>query len=1001
MKLKNYHTLTSVLHVGCEKERAYFIPYANEAGAAENNRGRSAYFKSLCGDWDFRFYPSPDEVPEIGSPEFASIEFEKIPVPMNWQVLTERGYDVPNYTNINYPFPCDPPRVPDENPCAVYQRTFMLDRAEGDRVYLNFEGVDSCFYLWINGGFAGYSQVSHMTSEFDITPLVKNGRNTVTLLVLKWCDGSYLEDQDMWRMSGIFREVYLLTRPAEHIVDYFALPVLNDALTEGTLTCDIETLGDCDIAWKLTDPCGCVKASGSVKASAGKASFSLTVDSPKLWSDETPVLYSLWLTCGREVICQKIGFRRYEVKDGVILINGKKVKARGVNRHDSHPLLGHATPADHMLRDLYIMKAHNVNTIRTSHYPNDPRFTGYCDELGFYVIDETDLETHGMQAWGKWNGLSDDPAWEYEYLDRVSRMFERDKNHACILMWSLGNESGVGCNHFAMSAFLRGRDPSRLVHYEGANLRYFNGVQHPELVDTESRMYTSPSGIETYLNDKNYTLPFFLCEYSHAMGNGPGDLEAYWDLIYRYDNFFGGCVWEFIDHSVALRREDGGFNFTYGGDFNDYPNDGNFCVDGLVWPDRRISNSLRELKQIYLPVRAALDGNTLRITNCRRFVSLDDYAFRLTLEDNGRVLYETTLPGGIAPETTASYTLDLPASGGLRTVNLFVTQKQDTPWAKAGYEAGFIQLPAGGEVKSTRVPSAAAVCAEEDGRILRVCVGETEYRFDTARGTLCGICDNGRELLTEPARLNIWRAPTDNDRNIKTHWLAEGMNRCGEKLAGFSYQAEENAVTVKAVKVLGGYTVRPLATVAVTYVITGGGMDITFDADVRENATYLPRFGLALVMPEGTERLSWFGRGPVESYADKHLASRVGLWETTVTDNFERYIRPQENGAHNGTRWAAAASLTGHGLFVSANGADFSFNASHYSDRTLTETRHDYELIPAKETFFNIDYKQSGIGSNSCGPALDEKWQLKEKKFAFTLHLLPMNLNNVDPFRLV
>ncbi|MGN1128445.1 MAG: glycoside hydrolase family 2 TIM barrel-domain containing protein, partial [Candidatus Flemingiibacterium sp.] len=605
--LPDYHKSTEVLHFGCEAPRAYFVPAETKEKAASLNRAGSAYFKSLCGDWDFKFYSSVADLEDID----AITDWEKLTVPKNWQTELSRGYDVPNYTNVNYPYPVDPPHVPNENPCGVYSRDFTVpaELLGSKKVYINFEGVDSCFYLYVNGKFAAYSQVSHMTSEIDVTDYLVPGRNNIKVVVLKWCDGSYLEDQDMWRMSGIFREVYLLYREPVHIVDAFVKPQLSADLKSGEVRVELTTNAPAEVSYSFERRCGKLVAEG--KAENGVISFK--VDSPALWSDEEPNLYSLYLTCGDEIIHFDVGFRRIEVIDKVVYINGKKVKAKGVNRHDSHPDLGHATPLDHMLNDIFIMKAHNVNMVRTSHYPNDPRFTMLCDRYGIYVCDESDIETHGMgfgdNWWGsgkpieesKWSELSNSPEWREAYVDRAQRMVERDKNHASVIFWSLGNESGYGANHKAMSAYIKSRDLSRLVHYEGAHTGYCGGVQQTDVVDIESHMYPDCKWCDSYCKDEKYSQPLFLCEYCHAMGNGPGDLREYWETIYANDSFFGGCVWEFIDHSVAKRDAMGKAQFTYGGDFNDHPNDGNFCVDGLVYPDRRVHTGLLELKQAIKP----------------------------------------------------------------------------------------------------------------------------------------------------------------------------------------------------------------------------------------------------------------------------------------------------------------------------------------------------------------------------------------------------------------
>ena len=1001
--LPNYHKSTEVLHFGCEAPRAYFIPAETKEKAADLNRAASKYFKSLCGDWDFRFYNS---VADLVDPETIT-DFEKLTVPMNWQVMTEHGYDVPNYTNVNYPYPVDPPHVPDENPCGVYSRDFTIPAAllDSKEIFIDFEGVDSCFYLYINGKFAAYSQVSHMTSEINVTKFLVPGKNNIKVIVLKWCDGSYLEDQDMWRMSGIFREVFLLYREKTHITDVFVKPQLSADLKSATVSVEYSTNADANVTYTFEAKCGKVLAEGSVND--GKISFN--VDSPALWSDEEPNLYSLYLTLGGEIIHFDVGFRRIEIFDKIVWINGKKVKAKGVNRHDSHPDLGHATPLDHMKNDIFIMKAHNVNMVRTSHYPNDPRFTMLCDRYGIFVCDETDLETHGMGFGGGWSQLSDSPEWTEEYVDRAKLMVERDKNHPSIIFWSLGNESGYGRNHRAMSAYIKSRDLSRIIHYEGAHSGYSGGVQQTDVVDIESHMYPNYKWCDDYCHDEKYTQPLFLCEYCHAMGNGPGDLREYWEVIYKNDSFFGGCVWEFIDHSVALRDDHGRPKFTYGGDFNDFPNDGNFCVDGLVYPDRRVHTGLLELKQAIKPVDAEMvdESNcTIKIRNLRFFKDLTDLNLVWSLEKNGKEISGGTIRSlAVEPQSSAEYTLGCKADDGFCYLNLSFRQNHSTEWAKVGHEVGFVQIKL-----NTRLPETTCTCesipdyitltASEDERFIKVEADETTYVFDKVYGEIKSITDNGRDLITKPAKLTVWRAPMDNDRNIKNQWKQHKFDEAKVKCYSMTLGKVDGKKAVIESKIaLGAAPARPILKADVKYVIFATGeLRVKYEVKVSDIVPFLPRFGLELTMPGMSENVKYFGFGPNESYRDKNLSSRMGEFSTTATENFEPYVRPQENSAHAFTKWAMVSSIAGQGLLATAGGEDFSFNASHYSPKQLTETAHDFELVPMKETVFNVDYAQSGSGSNSCGPGLDPKYQLSEKEFSFTVRLKPVFANNVDPY---
>jgi len=1014
--LPNYHKSLDVLHFGCEAPRAYFIPAESREKAATEDRSVSAYFKSLCGDWDFKFYSSVAELGDFTSPDFKFEE--KLTVPMNWQMALGRGYDVPNYTNVNFPYPIDPPHIPDENPCGVYSRDFNIPASvlANKRVYINFEGVDSCFYLYVNGKFAAYSQVSHMTSEIDITDYLVGGRNNIKAVVLKWCDGSYLEDQDMWRSSGIFREVYLLYRDPDHIKDIFVKEELSEDFTSADVRVEVE--GGSDVSYSFEYKCGKVVSEG--KAKDGVIEF--TVDKPMLWSDEIPNLYKLYLTCGTEIICLDVGIRNIKICDKVIYINGKKVKAKGVNRHDSHPILGHATPYDHMKRDLLVMKAHNVNMVRTSHYPNDPRFLSLCDRLGLYVCDECDIECHGFvfPSSKYWAATSDNPDWTEAYLDRTRRMVERDKNHASVIMWSLGNESGLGTNQYAQTAWIRSRDMSRLVHYEGAHIKYCGGKNETAVTDVESRMYPfydypveyCETGVlsqppENYDGFNDWTSPLFMCEYSHAMGNGPGDLEHYWNLIYKYDSYFGGCVWEFIDHSVDIGEYPGEHKYTYGGDFGDYPNDGNFCVDGLVYPNRKPHTGLLEYKNVIRPVDAfAVDlaKGIIKIKSRRLFASLDDINLVWALEKDGKEIAGGTVRSlGIEPQCEKELSLDYQISGeGYYYLNLSFRQNRAAEWAEVGHEVGFVQLKVEApEPKAVcpmaDIPEGISVDIVEDERFITVTADETVYLFDKVYGTLAGIENNGRQMITEPVMPTVWRAPTDNDRNIKNEWVKFGFDRAVQKCYSMTLgEVNGKYAKINAKISLGAAARLPILHADVEYTVYASGEIRTkYDVKVNELVPFLPRFGVELILPDGTENLRYFGCGPYESYQDKHQASRIGDFTTTVTDNFEPYVRPQENCAHYATKWVRVWSHAGHGLMATALGEDISFNASHFSTKTLTETGHNYELTPAKETYFHVDYKQSGVGSNSCGPQLMEKYRLYEKEFTFEFSLKPVFASNM------
>lgn len=998
LNIPNYHQSTETLHVGCEKPRAYFVPFPCGCASKNAERGESTFFKSLCGEWNFKFFKSVNDVCDLSTEGS-----DKLTVPMSWQMALGRGYDVPNYTNVNYPIPYDPPFVPDENPCGLYSRKFTVPAAmAGKKIYLNFEGVDSAFYVWVNDEFAAYSQVSHMTSEIDITSLVHAGENEIKVLVLKWSDGTYLEDQDMWRMSGIFREVYLLFRDETHIRDIFVHCDLDDSFTDADFTVDVDVTGKATVEWTLDCPCGETISSGKCDVDDSGKIVVPTIKNAKLWSDEEPNLYNLTLHCGNEYITLPIGARRVEIKDGCVVINGKKVKAKGVNRHDSHHLLGHATPVEHMVRDIMIMKAHNVNMVRTSHYPNDPRFTALCDKYGLYVCDETDLETHGARPW---YALSRSPEWEGEYVDRVQRMVERDKNHPCVIFWSLGNESGWGQNHVAMHTWIKSRDTSRIVHYEGANYDYNDGNYLRDVTDIESRMYPSPTWCDNYCKAPERDEPLFLCEYSHAMGNGPGDLRDYWEVIEANDNFFGGCVWEFIDHSVAIGDKYGDPSFTYGGDFGDHPNDGNFCVDGLVYPDRRVHTGLEELKQAIMPVAVReVKPGTVAIKSRRYFKSLSDISMAWTVKVDGKAVKSGVHPNlDIAPEAEEVFEIvpenELPACGTV-TLDLSFRQNKPTEWADVGYEVGFAQFIYERAEKIKAAPALYPVELCENREEYTVTVGETVYKISKFSGMITDICDNGEHLITKPVVPQIWRAPTDNDRNVQWDWRNSSIHNAKVKCYSTEVvKADENEAVILSKISLAAAPNEVVLRADVTYTVKYG-MGIKIACDVKWNIQkkHYPRFGMRLTMPEGAEQMRYFGYGPNESYVDKRLASKLGEYKSTVTENYEPYVFPQENSSHWGCRWADVHTVAGHGfLFTSCE--PFSFNASHFSPEQLTETRHHYELKREPETTVMLDMRMDGIGSNSCGPELAEKYRFNETEFSSSVTIKPVFAAEVNPYR--
>lgn len=972
-----YFNDPKMLHIGTLKPRAYFIPYSTYE--FNKNRELSDRFILLSGEWNFKYFKSYYDINELDL-SFNQTHFSKISVPSNIQL---HGYDLPNYTNLNYPFPCNPPFTPNENPAAVYNRTFRLTKKQNTVYHLNFEGVDSCFYLYINGIYIGYSQVSHMTSEFDITDFVRNGQNEITVIVLKWCDGSYLEAQDKWRLTGIFRDVYILSRPEKHINDIFITPQLSSDYAIGKLNVEVDKT-DCEVTAVL-------KQNGTTIAQKSGDDLSFIVRNPLLWSAENPNLYEVVLYCNGEVIPIQTAFRNIYVKNSTLFINGTNVKFKGVNRHDSDHICGAAVNYQHMKRDILLMKQHNINAIRTSHYPNSPLFYELCNKYGMYVINEADLECHGMGGAGDIDGLSQNPLYEEAYLDRVSLMIERDKNQPCILIWSMGNESGNGQNIKKMIAYTYQKDPSRLVHYEGD---HSNNEDDVNKVSIHSRMYSPPEWIyENFVKQKTDSRPFMLCEHSHAMGNGPGDIKEYWDLFYNNDNLAGGFVWEWCDHTILTINKSGKPYEAYGGDFGDTPNDGNFCVDGLVYPDRKPHTGLLEYKNIICPISAEFSENKLKITNLYDFTTLDNIGVFWRIEKDGKQILDGDIQlSNIKPKCSSTYSLPILKYSEPGVYYLIAEYKllKPTQWADAGHILGFKQFSIA-RIRSNVEPekfAAPSICSE-NGRLIINSI-YFNYIYNTITGKFESLKYNQKELFLTPPDYCIWRAPCDNDMNIKKEWEDNKFDSAFTTCISTSYKEESNCVSITSDYFLGSHTIKPIGKLNVTWKISSvGEITITTHATMSDSFKYLPRFGLVFKLNLSMQDVSYFGYGPHESYIDKHHSTYKSLFKATADSMHEDYIMPQENSSHYSTEWLTMTNSDGYGIKVYSPHA-FSFNVSKFSAHQLTHAKHNYELQHEDHLTLHVDYKMSGVGSASCGPELAKKYQLCEKDFAFTITIKPI-----------
>ncbi len=992
--MPEYHQNPETLHIGTLPPRAYFIPFADVQGAMAGVRDASDRMTLLNGQWDFAYFPSYAAMPD-------TVEYtQTIPVPSVWQM---HGYDRHQYSNVKYPFPYDPPFGPTDNPVGAYRRKLTWQKAEGKRYQLHFEGVDSCLYLYINGTFVGFSQVSHSTSAFDVTDVLVDGENTLEVHVLKWCFGSYLEDQDKFRMSGIFRDVYLLERPAAGVEDLFVRTELGEDQATVSVSLTMPD-GAPDPILSLYSPQGQL-----LGQQAASQSTSFIVEQPALWTAETPQLYALLVQTDDEVIGQKVGLREICVKDGVVLLNDTPIKFRGVNRHDSDPVTGYTISPQQLVRDLTVMKRHNINAIRTSHYPNAPWMPELCDRYGFYVIAESDIESHGtvmlypeqpmpMERLKKtFSIVPSTPMFYPAILDRVQRNVHRDQNHACVVMWSLGNEAGYGPGFEEAARWLKAYDPTRLCHYEG--MFYALEGSDTTLPDVISRMYPSTREIEAYFEQKQDTRPLVLCEYIHAMGNGPGDVQDYQTLIDRYPGFCGGFVWEFCDHAVLLgTTPEGKPKYGYGGDFGEYPHDGNFCVDGLTYPDRTPHTGLLEYKNVIRPLRAALvstEPAVVRLTNHMDFLIADTYSsLRYELVCNGIVTEEGALDmPPIPPHGSADLQLpvQLPETGAV-LLNLIYLSKTEQALVPAGHALGFDQLSLREErvlPPCTPLPGA-SITLEETKTHYRIAGDSFTYSVSKNSGLFDSMEAGGTALLTAPMDYNIWRAPTDNDSIILPAWTMAGYDRAQIRTSDWTAEAGETSVTLRYQAVLAAayrqWIVRMQAELTVD---ASGETSLRLSVKRNEEMPFLPRFGVRMQMPKACDRGEYYGYGPTESYCDKHFGTKRGLYHTTAADNHEDYIMPQENGSHYMCDFVKVTTAQGMGLCVQAD-APFSMNLSPYTQETLWETAHNVDLPNSDCTVLCADYKMSGVGSNSCGPELLKPYRLDETAFAFTLRMHPI-----------
>lgn len=1010
----NYWENPKLLHNNRLDARSYFVPYQDEDSALTFERGNSNRFKLLNGVWKFCYLPMPSMVPQdFWHNDHDDSGWDSLTVPSNWQM---EGYGYPHYTNVIYPFPVDPPKVATENPTGLFRRTFTLpDDWEDSNLFLRFEGVDNVFSVWVNGIEIGMSKGSRLPAEFDITKASVKGINTIAVKVLQWSDSSYIEDQDMWWLSGIFRDVYIIARPQTYIQDFFVKGLLDAALEDGNLDVSLKIAnvsGGLILETKLFDLEGNIVISASDTLLSEQVKINLDVSKPEKWSAETPYLYRLLLSLKDihgnyiEAVSCKTGFRKIEVKDGLLYFNGVAIKFKGVNRHEHHPDLGRVIPMYIMLKDILLMKQHNINAVRTSHYPDDPRFYDLCDEYGIYVIDEADLECHGFAVIDDWSRLSNSREWKDAYVDRMVRMVHRDKNHPSIVMWSLGNESGYGENHKEMAKAAREIDNTRLIHYEGeTRLIFMEPGKEPEISDVFSTMYTDVPTMIDLGKDKRLSKPHILCEYAHAMGNGPGNLKEYWDAFYDSDRLQGGFVWEWIDHGIRTTNAKGEEYFAYGGDFGDTPNDGNFVIDGLIFPDRTPSPGLVEYKKVLEPIKVSvydIEKGEFEVTNRFDFMSLKGLLLSWNLNSDGKPIDSG---GFLMPEVLPreSKRIVIPFNKNIKVensaqvyLNMDFSLSNKAMWANFGHilawEQIHISLKSNEYKKDTTANAYKLNCLDSDG-CFKVIGNEFELSFDKNLGEIKEFSQNGKSILSLGPKLNFYRATIDNDVNYLAMWKKFGLDKLTQRVDDVKIECKDDSEVVIICKA------------RIAPPVLAWGIDCIYKYSISIDGVIVlevsgeptgklpeifPRIGISMCLPNDLEWAEYFGKGPGETYPDSKQANKIGLYSMGVDSLFTPYIRPQENGNRSEVSWMSLTDLRGNGL-MAAGLPTFNFSVSRYSIAELDKAKHLHELKANDVLHLNIDSEIHGLGSASCGPGQLPQYKLESKSFKFKVAFAPIS----------
>lgn len=1011
--------------------RAHFLTFPNREKALLGSNRYTHAFKNLNGVWKFMFLDAPEYSPEgFHESGFDTASMDDITVPGNWQL---QGYGKMHYSDLWYNFPINPPYVPTENPTGIYKRTFYVENSfAGKQIIIRFCGVDSAYHLWINGQEVGYSKGARNEAEFDITDLVRVGEeNDITVRVYQWSDGTYLEDQDMWWESGIFRDVELIGVPKNGINDYKVEADLDDTYTDGLLSVNASLRSEepVQVTFELLDAQGVSVLKETVASEGNKVAFKATVKEAEHWTAETPYLYKMLMTVEKdgeviEVIPQNVGFRNIRLNGDTFLVNGVAIKFKGMNRHDYNPRNGRVVAKEEIEKDIILMKQFNVNAIRTCHYPDSYYLYDLCDQYGMYVIDETDLECHGFELTGNYSWISDDPTWELAYVSRMVRMIERDKNYPCILMWSLGNESSSGCNFFKMTEVAHQMDSTRLVHYEGD----FD----MEYADVYSTMYTwlenpaKPFLMKDIIENSKH--PHLLCEYCHAMGNGPGNLKEYQDLFYAHDKLQGGFIWEWFDHGIETYTEDGEKYYRYGGDFGDDPSNKDFCIDGMLMPDRTPSPGLYEYKKVVEPITTTevdLEHGVVRLLSRYDFADLNQFRMVYNIMEDDVMIFSgsmdlPSIPARTSKDITIPYDLKSiqAVPGAEYYVNISYQLKETVPYAPAGHELATAQFKLPVYKEGIEFIPEGTLKVTKNHTTLRAEGANFHVDFDLVRGNIISVVRDGMEIMSKGPRLTLWRAPISNDMEIidqlkKVYFL----HLEHEVVMDIKYE-EDGHFLKMVVKTINGttnsawhfdttyeYVVCPTGDVMIsvsgvpagkledtgaTMSANGSSANMAMGGKLGCAPDMFPRIGVTMHLDESMENVRYFGRGPRENYSDSKEAGLMGVYENTVDGLFTNYVVPQANGNHMDCKWVSLTNDRGMGLVASTEDS-FNFSASFYEEKDLDDAKHTCDLVKRDYVVFNIDYKQNALGSYSCGQWQLDKYRAKNEPFTINFRVTPFN----------